>query len=94
MGHVPPGYNPAQATKKPRNKVKRERLSFEEWEEIYKQSANHQHYLRCGMLLAVITGLRLGDITKMKFSDIWDGMLHVQQEKNRDKASNTAVIEV
>ncbi|NIA73994.1 tyrosine-type recombinase/integrase [Providencia rettgeri] len=85
MGYVPPGYNPAQATKKPRNKVKRERLSFEEWEEIYKQSANHQHYLRCGMLLAVITGQRLGDITKMKFSDIWDGMLHVQQEKTGAK---------
>lgn len=85
MGHVPPGYNPAQATKKPRNKVKRERLSFEEWEEIYKQSANHQHYLRCGMLLAVMTGQRLGDITKMKFSDVWDGMLHVQQEKTGAK---------
>ncbi|WP_275074784.1 phage integrase Arm DNA-binding domain-containing protein [Providencia rettgeri] len=85
MGHVPPGYNPAQATKKPRNKVKRERLSFEEWEEIYKQSANHQRYLRHGMLLAVITGQRLGDITKMKFSDIWDGMLHVQQEKTGTK---------
>ncbi|MEY0599000.1 phage integrase Arm DNA-binding domain-containing protein [Providencia alcalifaciens] len=85
MGHVPPGYNPAQATKKPRNKVKRERLSFEEWEKIYKQSANHQHYLRCGMLLAVITGQRLGDITNMKFSDIWDGMLHVQQEKTGTK---------
>lgn len=85
MGHVPPGYNPAQATKKPRNKVKRERLSFEEWEKIYKQSENHQHYLRCGMLLAVITGQRLGDITKMKFSDIWDGMLHVQQEKTGAK---------
>lgn len=29
-GHVPPGYNPAQATKQPRNKISRQRLSLEE----------------------------------------------------------------
>ena len=34
-GHVPPGYNPAQATKQPRNKVTRQRLSLDEWKNIY-----------------------------------------------------------
>lgn len=29
-GKVPPGFNPAQATKMPRNKVQRERLNLEE----------------------------------------------------------------
>ena len=33
------------------------------------------------MLLALLTGQRISDITKMKFSDVWDGHLHVQQEK-------------
>ena len=33
------------------------------------------------MLLAIVTGQRLGDIGKMKFSDIWDGYLHIEQTK-------------
>ncbi|MGY2800001.1 integrase, partial [Ewingella americana] len=33
------------------------------------------------MLLALVTGQRLGDIAKMKFTDIWDGNLHITQEK-------------
>lgn len=33
------------------------------------------------MLLAVVTGQRPGDISDMKFSDIWDDMLHIEQEK-------------
>lgn len=33
------------------------------------------------MLLAVVTGQRLGDIPDMKFSDVWDDMLHIEQEK-------------
>ncbi|QCJ70484.1 integrase [Providencia heimbachae] len=84
-GHVPPGYNPALATKQPRNKVKRERLTFEEWKAIYDQAENHQHYLKCGMLLALVTGQRIGDIAKMKFSDVWDDMLHIEQEKTGTK---------
>lgn len=80
-GHVPPGYNPAMATKQPRHKVTRQRLSFEEWLKIYEASENQQPYLQSGMLLALVTGQRLGDICKMQFSDIWDDMLHVQQEK-------------
>lgn len=80
-GHVQPGYNPAMATKQPRHKVTRQRLSFEEWMKIYEASLNQQPYLQSGMLLALVTGQRLGDICKMQFSDIWDDMLHVQQEK-------------
>ena len=33
------------------------------------------------MLLALVTGQRIGDISNMQFSDIWDDMLHVTQEK-------------
>lgn len=84
-GHVPPGYNPALATKQPRNKVKRERLTFEEWRIIYVQAENHPPYLQYGMLLALVTGQRIGDIVKMKFSDVWDDMLHIEQEKTGSK---------
>lgn len=80
-GHVPPGYNPALATKQPRNKITRQRLSLEEWKTIYEYAENQQPYLQCGMLLAIVTGQRIGDICNMKFSDIWDDMLHIVQEK-------------
>lgn len=80
-GHVPPGYNPAQATKQPRNKITRQRLSLEEWKTIYEFAEHQQPYLKCGMLLAIVTGQRIGDICNMKFSDIWDDMLHIVQEK-------------
>lgn len=36
---------------------------------------------KCAMLLALVTGQRIGDISNMKFSDLWDDMLHVTQEK-------------
>ncbi|WP_409241174.1 tyrosine-type recombinase/integrase, partial [Escherichia coli] len=42
-------------------------------------------YLKCGMLLALVTGQRLGDICNLKFSDIWDDMLHITQEKTGSK---------
>lgn len=37
------------------------------------------------MLLAITTGQQLGDISNMKFTDIWDGYLHVQQSKTGAK---------
>lgn len=80
-GQVPPGYNPAQATKQPRNRVTRLRLSLDEWKVIYLAAEQHPPYLQCAMLLALVTGQRLGDISNMKFSDIWDDMLHITQEK-------------
>ncbi|KAF6592559.1 phage integrase Arm DNA-binding domain-containing protein [Cronobacter sp. EKM101R] len=86
-GHVPPGYNPAQATRQPRNRVMRERLSLEEWKAIYAAAEHHPPYLQCAMLLAVVTGQRIGDISRMKFSDIWDDMLHIKHEKTGAKVA-------
>lgn len=48
---------------------------------IFEVADNQHKYLGNAMLLAVITGQRIGDIVKMKFSDIWDDMLHIEQEK-------------
>ncbi|WP_369788520.1 phage integrase Arm DNA-binding domain-containing protein [Rouxiella sp. WC2420] len=80
-GEVSPGYNPAMATRKPVNKVQRERFDLEEWQVIFKAAESAQKYVQNSMLLAVATGQRLGDISRMKFSDIWDDHLHVEQEK-------------
>lgn len=39
------------------------------------------------MLLAVVTGQRLGDISNMKFTDVWDNHLHVVQQKTGSKVA-------
>jgi integrase len=84
-GEVPPGYNPALATKQPRRRITRQRLNLEEWQKIFDiADANHK-YMGNAMLLALVTGQRLGDISNMKFSDIWDDHLHVVQEKTGSK---------
>lgn len=80
-GEVEPGYNPALATRKPINKVQRERFDIEEWRVIFHEAEKSQRYVQNSMLLAVVTGQRLGDISRMKFSDIWDDHLHIEQEK-------------
>lgn len=84
-GEVPPGYNPALATKQPRRKITRQRLSLEEWQKIFDIADARHRYMGNAMLLALVTGQRLGDISRMKFSDIWDDHLHVIQEKNGSK---------
>lgn len=84
-GEVPPGYNPALATKQPKRRITRQRLNLEEWQKIFDVADKQHKYLGNAMLLAVITGQRLGDISAMKFSDIWDDHLHVTQEKTGSK---------
>lgn len=84
-GEVPTGYNPALATKQPRRKITRQRLSLEEWQKIFNIADASHRYMGNAMLLALVTGQRLGDISKMKFSDIWDDHLHVEQEKTGSK---------
>lgn len=48
---------------------------------IYNAAEKDGYFLQRGMLLALITGQRLSDICKMQFSDIRDGYLHVEQQK-------------
>lgn len=84
-GEVPPGHNPALATKQPRRKITRQRLSLEEWQKIFDIADKKQQYMGNAMLLALVTGQRLGDISKMKFSDIRDDHLHIEQEKTGSK---------
>ncbi len=85
VGEVPPGYNPAFATKQPRRKVTRQRLNLVEWQKIFDIADKQHHYMGNAMLLAVVTGRRLGDISSMKFCDIWGDHLHVIQEKTGAK---------
>ncbi|HEM8069532.1 TPA: phage integrase Arm DNA-binding domain-containing protein [Klebsiella aerogenes] len=84
-GEVPPGHNPALATKQPRRRITRQRLNLDEWQKIFDiADANHK-YMGNAMLLAIVTGQRLGDISRMKFTDVWDEHLHIEQEKTGSK---------
>ncbi|HGD3605914.1 site-specific integrase [Klebsiella aerogenes] len=84
-GEVPPGHNPALATKQPRRRITRQRLNLDEWQKIFDiADANHK-YMGNAMLLALVTGQRLGDISRMKFTDVWDDHLHIEQEKTGSK---------
>lgn len=84
-GEVEPGYNPALATRKVVVRVSRSRLNLEMWKAIFEAASNMAPYVQNSMLLAVVTGQRRGDIAKMKFSDVWDGHLHVEQQKTGAK---------
>ncbi|TCW43524.1 integrase [Phytobacter diazotrophicus] len=84
-GEVEPGYNPALATRKIFVRVSRSRLNLEMWEAIFEAASHMAPYVQNSMLLAVVTGQRRGDIAKMKFSDVWDGHLHVEQQKTGAK---------
>lgn len=78
-GAVDPGFNPAEATRKPKAKVTRQRLTLEDWNKVF--NAATASHLRNAMLLAMVTGQRVGDIAKMKFTDVKNGMLYVEQGK-------------
>lgn len=80
-GVIPPGFNPAEATRKPSSDVTRQRLTLDDWKAIHAAATKEYPPLANAMLLAVMTGQRIGDIVRMRFSDVWDDMLHIEQEK-------------
>mgnify|MGYP000942945894 CR=1 FL=1 len=81
VGEVPAGFNPALASKKPHVKITRQRLTLEEWVLIFNAAEKDNYFLQRGMQLAILTGQRLSDICNMKFSDIMEGCLCIEQSK-------------
>ena len=79
QGVIDVGRNPVSATFNPAYKVKRERLSLEQFWAIHAEAST---WAKNAMMLALVTGQRRDDITSMKFADYKDGMLHVAQGKS------------
>lgn len=74
--------SPAIAVKAPPVKVQRQRLSFDQWKAIHAYAVkNMPPWVSRMMVLALVSGQRRSDIAKMRFSDVWDGLLHIEQEK-------------
>lgn len=78
-GVIDPGFNPAEATRKPKDEVKRQRLTIDDWKKIYAMAKTP--HMENAMLFALVTGQRLDDIANMQFSDIKNDMLHIEQGK-------------
>jgi integrase len=74
--------SPAYSLKAPIVKVQRNRLSLEQWRLIHAYAVEHMPgWVSRMMVLALVSGQRRSDLAKMKFSDIWDGHLHIEQKK-------------
>jgi integrase len=79
QGVIEVGKNPVTATFTPGYKVKRERLSLEQFWAIH---AHAPAWTKNAMVLALVTAQRREDVAEMKFADYKDGFLHVAQGKS------------
>lgn len=84
--------NPASHVKLPAHRVERKRLSLETWQAMLELSrASRQPWLECLLLLALVTGQRRGDLAKIRFGDVVDGHLHIEQQKQAGKGYGARV---
>jgi integrase len=79
QGVIDVGKSPVAATFNPEYKVKRERLSLEQFWQIHAQASV---WAKNAMILALVTAQRRDDIAKMRFADYKDGFLQVAQGKS------------
>lgn len=73
--------NPAIHVKQLPAKIKRSRMTLEQWEAMRSVAAASPPWIGCMLQLALITGQRRADLQKMGPADIWDGHLHIIQQK-------------
>lgn len=72
-------------TRTAKSEVRRSRLTANEYVAIYHAAEPLPIWLRLAMDLAVVTGQRVGDLCRMKWSDINDNHLHIEQSKTGAK---------
>lgn len=77
--------NPVEATRNSRVKVKRSRLSIEDFRTIMEASIDMPAWVKLSMELAVVTAQRVSDIAKIKWSDIHNDRLWIEQKKTGRK---------
>lgn len=78
--------NPAAHVKKPASPGVRKRLTLETWQMMFELAqVGPQRWVPAMLLLALHTGQRRADLAKMKFSDVVDGHLRVEQQKKARK---------
>lgn len=78
--------SPAAHVKPPRAPGLRKRLTLDTWQAMLTLArTGPQKWVPVMLLLALATGQRRADLAKMKFSDVVDGHLRVEQQKKARK---------
>ncbi|MGQ3051099.1 MAG: tyrosine-type recombinase/integrase [Roseateles sp.] len=78
--------NPASLVKPPRAPGIRKRLTLEIWQDmLLMASLGQQRWVIAMLLLGLHTGQRRADLAKMRFDDVVDGRLRVEQQKKAGK---------
>lgn len=78
--------NPAAHIKKPASPSIRKRLTLETWQAMFQLAkAGPQRWVPAMLLLGLHTGQRRADLAKMRFDDVVDGHLRVEQQKKARK---------
>ncbi|HAC6881519.1 TPA_asm: integrase [Salmonella enterica subsp. enterica serovar Java] len=91
-GHI--SNNPVTATRAAKSEVRRARITAEEYRQIRQAAKSFPPWVALAMDLAVVTGQRVGDLCKMKWSDISDGYIYVEQGKTGAKLAIPEILQV
>ena len=73
--------NPVDPTRAPKIKVLRERLEYEMFMAVRAGAERMPAWFGLAMDLALVTGQRREDVARMRFSDIKDDRLYIEQQK-------------
>lgn len=77
--------NPVEASRNPKVEVKRSRLLLDEYLTIRDASVKFPGWFRVAMDIALVTGQRISDICNLKWADLVDFRLRIEQEKTGAK---------
>lgn len=84
--------SPAAHIKPPKHKVMRERLELEVWMQMRTLAASSpQRWVESLLLLALAIGQRRADLAKVRFDDVVDGHLRIEQQKEAGKGYGARV---
>jgi len=84
--------SPAAHVKRPRAPGLRKRLTLQTWQAMLNLSRHsNQRWVPSMLLLALATGQRRADLAKMRFDDVVDGYLRIEQQKKAGKPQGARV---
>jgi site-specific recombinase XerD len=84
--------NPARDIKPPKHKVMRERLELEVWMQMRTLAqSSPQRWVESMLLLGLAIGQRRADLAKVRFDDVVDGHLRIEQQKEAGKGYGARV---
>lgn len=90
-GWIPRGSNPAEITKAKKPRTKRSRLTLANYQALLDAATG---WLKTAMLLALVTGQRVGDVARMEYASARHGFLAIQQEKTGQRIKIPLQIEL